>query len=586
MCSIIGYRGSSLAVQVIIAGLQRMEYRGYDSAGVATLFRNQIHVRKGVGRVKEVRNSLELDSMPGVIGIGHTRWATHGGVNDVNAHPHSSDSNQVAIVHNGIIENYLSLKHQLRESGFRFVSQTDSEVIANLLQEGYVQSGSVKEAMQRTVSRLSGSYAFIAMFDNGTIAAARNHEPLIVGVGQNEYYISSDVLGFVDYTDDAVFLGDEEIVVVDASGMHFLNFQGISLQPRLTKIAHDSLDAEKGEFSHFTIKEIFEQPLGILKASDDKKPEYELFLEYLRKSKNLFLTGSGTSYHASLVGSYILSKYAGRRAEPLIASEVQYSPHILDQDAVLLALSQSGESADVLNAVSIAKRQNAKVISIVNSMTSSLVRESLISLGLNCGPEIGVAATKSFTAQLALIYRLADTLSGGKIVADFPEISRNISKVLFESSKIQKISEEFRLATDIYVLGRGVHFPIALEGSLKIKEITYIHAEGLPGGELKHGPLALIHKGVYVIVINPHDSTYEDTLTGANEIKSRGGKIIGISDRPNDLYDQWIEIPPMRESLHPIVETVPLQLLAYYASLERNADPDYPRNLAKCVTVK
>ncbi|MDG7000059.1 MAG: glutamine--fructose-6-phosphate transaminase (isomerizing) [Nitrososphaerota archaeon] len=584
MCSIIGYRGQSLASQKIVQGLKKMEYRGYDSVGVATIFGKEIHIRKGVGRVDEVNQYAKLDSLPGNIGIGHTRWATHGGVTDANAHPHSSNSGKLAIVHNGIIENYIQLKEFLIEQGFHFKSQTDSEVIANLIQLHLERTGDEMKAVLSTVAELKGSYAFIIMFQNGTMVAARYHEPLILGISEKCSFVSSDVLGFVDDVEDAIFLRDGELAIIDSLRVQIFDFNGIPVQPGKTKLARELVESEKGDFAHFTLKEIFQQPSTILRV-DEKNPELDLFCEYISKAKHLYFIGSGTSYNAALVGSHLLHKYAGIRAEPLVASELPHLPHSFDKYSVVIALSQSGESADVLNAVRIAKRSGAKVISIVNVMTSSLVRESSLSIGLNCGPEIGVAATKSFTSQLSVLYKLAAKLSITTHLLDFNRLAEGISQILSDSASIREASKEIKFVSDVYVLGRGIHFPIAIEGALKIKEITYIHAEGISGGELKHGPLALMHDGVYAIVINPDDSTYADTLTGVNEIKARGARIIGISDVPNPLYDYWIKIPKVGDSLYPVAEVVPLQLLAYYTAIERNADPDYPRNLAKCVTV-
>ena len=396
MCSIIGYYGPDLAAKVIVGGLKKMEYRGYDSVGVSTLCNGHIETRKSVGKVAEVNDSLHLSAMHGRIGIGHTRWATHGGVTSSNAHPHCSNSNKISIVHNGIIENYQSIRQQLRGEGFTFKSQTDSEVIANLLQKNLELTGSIRQSMLRTVSRLKGSYAFIAVFENGTMAAARFHEPLIIGLGESAYYLTSDVLGFADHADDAIFLGDKEMIIINSSRMEIVNFDGVPIQPTLTKIAHELLSVQKGEFSHYTLKEIFEQPSAILRTSGTAWYDSEAMLDGLRDSREIYLTGSGTSYNAALIGSYLLSKYARKRAEPMIASDIQFLPHFLDQHAVLLAISQSGESADILNAARIAKENGAEVMSIVNSLTSSLFRESSFSIGLNCGPEIGVAATKSF----------------------------------------------------------------------------------------------------------------------------------------------------------------------------------------------
>jgi glucosamine--fructose-6-phosphate aminotransferase (isomerizing) len=586
MCSIIGYLGDEPAAPVLVKGLKRMEYRGYDSVGVATYSGNQISVRKGVGRVSEVNTKVKLDTLPGTVGIGHTRWATHGGVTDVNAHPHPSSSGNIAIVHNGIIENYAELKKELQEKGYAFKSETDSEVIANLLQYNFDQTKEIKKSMIQTVSRLKGNFAFVAVFENGTLTAARFHEPLIIGVGKDGYFVSSDVLGFVEYTDEVIYPDNREFLIINSSGIQMFDFDGNPVQHQITKVSKELADAYKGDYAHFTLKEISEQPLTIIKAGENTKLELDLLTEFVKHAKNLYVTGSGTSYNAALVAKHLLSKYAKIKIEALISSEVQFSPNYFDQQSILIALSQSGESADVLEAVNIAKKDGAKIISIVNIMTSSLVHTASISVGLNCGPEIGVAATKSFTSQLAILYKITNKLCGGCMELDFNKVSESIKIILSDHSKVKEIAKKLKDVSDIYVLGRGIHYPIASEASLKLKELTYVHAEGLPGGELKHGPLALMDSNVYVIIINPNDSTYTDTLSSAHEIKARGAKIIGISDKPNDVYDYWVEIPSINEALYPLIEIIPIQLLAYYAALEKDTDPDYPRNLAKSVTVK
>ena len=585
MCSIIGYLGENPAAPVLVKGLKRMEYRGYDSVGVATFSGNQILVRKGVGKVAEVNNAVKLDMLSGTVGIGHTRWATHGGVTETNAHPHPSSSGEVAIVHNGIIENYLELKKELQQKGYNFKSETDSEIIANLLQYNFDQTKDIKKSMMQTVSKLKGNYAFVTIFENGILTAARFHEPLIIGVGKNGYFISSDVLGFVEYTDEVIYPDNREFVMINSEGIQMFNYEGNPVQHQITKVSKELADAYKGDYAHFTLKEISEQPVTVLKAGDNTKLELDLVTEFVKHAKNLYITGSGTSYNAALVAKHLFSKYAKIKIEPIISSEVQFSPNFFDQQSILIALSQSGESADVLEAINIAKKEGAKIISIVNIMTSSLVHASSISVGLNCGPEIGVAATKSFTAQLVVLYKIAEKL-GGFIGLDLDMVSKHITKTLSDHSKIQNVAKKLKDVSDIYVLGRGVHYPIASEAALKLKELTYVHAEGIPGGELKHGPLALMDSNVYVIIINPNDSTYTDTLASAHEIKARGAKIIGISDKPSDVYDYWIEIPSVSEILFPLIEIVPIQLLAYYSALEKDTDPDYPRNLAKSVTVK
>ena len=586
MCSIIGYYGDDLAAPILVKSLKRMEYRGYDSVGVATKFDNKIEIKKGVGKVAEVNKAVQLEKLPGKIGIGHTRWATHGKVTEANAHPHSSKSGKIALVHNGVIENFNELKENLQKKGYSFKSETDSEVIANLLQQNYEETSDVKKSILKTVSQLKGHYAFVAMFENGELVAARFHEPLIIGVGKDGYFLSSDVLGFIEQTDIAIYIDNGNCVSLDSTGIKIFDFKGEPVKHDFTKVSKEFADVNKGDFAHFTLKEISEQPNTILEAGKKSKETIEQVADFIRHAKSLYITGSGTSYNAALVAKYLMSKYANIKSETILSSELPTLPNSIDPNSILIAISQSGESADVLEAVNIAKKSNAKILSMVNMMTSSLVRESSLVMGMNCGPEKGVAATKSFTSQLAIIYQITDKLCNGCIGIDFKKVSDCISKILSDHSKIQSIAKKLKDVSDIYILGRGIHYPIAFEAALKLKELTYIHAEGIPGGELKHGPLALMDSNVYVVIINPNDSTYNDTITSANEIKARGAKIIGISDKNSDVYDHWIEIPSINEALFPIIEIIPVQLLAYYSAIEKDTDPDYPRNLAKSVTVK
>ncbi len=586
MCSIIGYYGKDSAAPIMVKGLKRMEYRGYDSVGIATNSDHKIEVRKGVGKVSEVNDSESLDKLPGRIGIGHTRWATHGKVTALNAHPHSSTSGKIAIVHNGIIENFNELKKELQKDGFTFVSETDSEVIANLLQQNYNKTSNVKKSIINTVSKLKGHYAFVAMFENGVLAAARYHEPMIIGIGKDDYFLSSDVLGFIEKTDDAIYIDNGNFVILDSSGIQICDFEGTSIKHQITKVSKEFADAYKGDYAHFTLKEISEQPETILNAGKKTASAIEQTADFIMHAKTVYMTGSGTSYNAALVAKYLMSKYAKVKIEPIISSELPTLLDSIEPNSILIAISQSGESADVLEAVNIAKKSNAKILAIANHKNSALVHESSLFIGMNCGPEVGVAATKSFTSQLAILYKITDKLCKGCLDLDFKEVSNSISKILSNHSKIQSIAKELKDVSDIYVLGRGIHYPIASEAALKLKELTYIHAEGIPGGELKHGPLALMDSNVYVIIINPNDSTYTDTLTSAREIKARGAKIIGISDKNSDVYDHWIEIPSIKESMFPIIEIITIQLLAYYSAVEKDTDPDYPRNLAKSVTVK
>jgi len=584
MCSIIGYLGSDDAAPIIVHGLGRMEYRGYDSVGVATGSKSRITIKKGIGKVAEVNANLGLDQLHGSTGIGHTRWATHGKVTDKNAHPHLSNSGKIAIVHNGIIENFEELKSNLQNKGFDFQSETDTEIIANLIQLNFDETPDVKQAIIKTVAQLKGHYSFVVIFEDGTIAAARFHEPLIVGVGKNSYYLSSDVLGFIEKTDDAIYLDNEDFVILNDTGIHTFGFDGSSVKYQITKVSKEFADVYKGDYAHFTLKEISEQPDSISQAGNND--QIQQFVDGIKQAKNLYITGSGTSYNAAEIAKYLMSKFAKIKINTVIASELPFSPDDIEPDSTLVAISQSGESADVLEAVKIAKESNANVLSIVNHLNSSLSQESSLVIGLNCGPEIGVAATKSFTSQLAILYKITDKLCNGCINPDWENVSSIISQVLSNQSKIKEISKDLKDVTDIYVLGRGIHLPIAKEAALKLKELSYIHAEGIAGGELKHGPLALMDSNVYVIIINPDDSTYNDTLNSANEIKARGAKIIGISNKKSDVYDYWIEIPEIGESLYPIIEIIPIQLLAYFSALEKKTNPDYPRNLAKSVTVK
>jgi len=584
MCSIIGYFGHDEAAPALVRGLGRMEYRGYDSVGIVTGSNNKLTLKKGVGKVSEVNTNLGLDQLHGSIGIGHTRWATHGKVTAKNAHPHLSNSGEIAIVHNGIIENFEELKSDLQNKGYEFQSETDTEVIANLIQLNFNETSDIKQSIIKTVANLKGHYSFVVIFEDGTLAAARFHEPLILGVEKENYYLSSDVLGFIEKTDDAIYIDNEDFVIVNNQGIHIFDFDGTPVKYQITKVSKEFADVYKGDYAHFTLKEISEQPDTVLR--DENSEQIQQFVTNIKQSKNLYITGSGTSYNAAEIAKYLMSKFAKIKINTVISSEFPFSPDDIEQGSTLITISQSGESADVLEAVRIAKKSNTSILSIVNHLNSSLSQESSLVIGLNCGPEIGVAATKSFTSQLAILYKITDKLCNGCINPDWAKVSTVISQILSSHSKIQETAKNLKEISDIYVLGRGIHLSIAREAALKLKELSYIHAEGIAGGELKHGPLALMDSNVYVIIINPNDSTYNDTMNSANEIKARGAKIIGISDKENDIYDYWIEIPPIDEILYPIIEIVPIQLLAYYTALEKKTNPDYPRNLAKSVTVK
>jgi len=449
MCSIIGYYGNEIAAPIIVKGLKRMEYRGYDSVGVATESNNQIELKKGVGKVEEVNSKIQLDTLPGKVGIGHTRWATHGKVTDANAHPHSSNSGELAIVHNGIIENFEQLKKELEKDGYIFKSETDSEVIANLLQKNYEIAKNVKSAIIKTVSELKGHYAFVAMFENGQLAAARFHEPLIVGIGKNSYFLSSDVLGFIEQTDNAIYIENGNFVIIDKDKLQILDFNGESVKQQITKVSKEFADAYKGDYAHFTLKEISEQPDTIFKAGENTKDAIKNAANYIKNSKNIYITGSGTSYNAALIAKQVLAKYAKIKVDAIISSELPFSSDTIEPNSTLIAISQSGESADVLDAVNIAKKVNCKIISIVNSLTSSLARESNIVIGMNCGPEIGVAATKSFTSQMIIIYKITEELCNGKFEISYKEISKAISKMLENHAQIRYIAKEIKEISDM-----------------------------------------------------------------------------------------------------------------------------------------
>jgi glutamine---fructose-6-phosphate transaminase (isomerizing) len=587
VCSIIGYKGKQSAAPILVDSLKKMEYRGYDSVGVAMINEGGMLVRKGTGKVLEVNKNLNISAMSGMIGIGHTRWATHGGVTDSNAHPHSACSKDIAVVHNGIIENYKELKKELTEAGHVFTSETDSEVIAHLL-EVHLAKG-IKDALIATCKRLQGTYGFVAVFQDGTIAGVRYEEPLIIGVANDGYFISSDVLGFLQYTDKAIFLDNCDIAIIDSKKMEIFNFDGMPVARPITQVAWELGEIDKGKYAHYTLKEINDQRLTVAHAAQQDEAAMTKFCEILKNAGSVYITGSGTSYHSALIFKHMLARFAKIRAETVMSSEAHDGLASVDDGSVIIAISQSGETADVLESVKVAKKEGAKILGIVNVTTSSLARISDAFLSTNCGPEIGVAATKSFTGQLALAYAVTDRLAEGKLRAgEAAEFVAAIEKVISTSQPvIEKMAADMKDVNDIYLLGRSMHYPIALEGALKLKELSYVHAEGVAAGELKHGPLALMEKNVLVILLAPHDATYNDSISNAHEIKARGATVIGISDIKDDIYDHWIEIPHLdQEAFYPIVEVIPLQMLSYYLALVKNADPDYPRNLAKSVTVK
>ena len=588
MCGIIGCVGDEQVARILVQGLRRVEYRGYDSAGIATIEGGELRVRKGAGRLQEIEERLRLSDMGGSAGMGHTRWATHGGVTDQNAHPQTSCKERVAVVHNGIIENYLPLKKALRERGHVFRSETDTEVIAHLIEQEYSRSRSPVRATLAAARKLKGQYAIVVMFQDrpDVIVGARKDAPLVIGVGDGKMFIASDVLAFIEHTDRSVFLDNLEVTELSRSGYRIYNMSGREMERKPTQLAWELSDLSKLDYAHYTRKEIDEQPMTVRSASVQDALNLAEFAKAIKSAKSLFITAAGTSYHAGLLMKHRLNKEAKLRCEAVLAGEFGEHEHWLGKGTVVVVFSQSGETADVLEAVRLAKKKGARVLSIVNAAGSSLARESDAVLLLNCGPEVGVAATKSFTAQVMVANLLVNAVLGKKKANGLEALSNAVKLALAAEPTVQRIAAEYKDRPDFYFVARGYSYPVALEGALKLKELSYIHAEGMPASELKHGTLALIEKGTPVVVINPSGALHDDTLSNAEELKARGADLIGISDVEDEVYKHFIKIPKVESERMPVVEAIPLQLLAYHSAVAKRNDPDYPRNLAKSVTVK
>lgn len=592
MCGIIGYTSrSDKAASVIFQGLKRMEYRGYDSSGMATLNRGKILIRKGVGFLEDVNREEKLSSLPGVTGIGHTRWATHGGVTQTNTHPHHDCKDQIAVIHNGIIDNYQALRHSLIKRGHNFISETDTEVIPHML-EGEMDKGrSLKEAVLAVAPRLEGSYAFLAICvrEPGKIVGTRRGSPLVVGSAPGKAFAASDSLALAGQVDQLYMLGENEVVELTPNGATFYDHTGRQIEKKPVKPDTQWDDTDKGDFPFYMLKEIMEQPKTLQAASDQDSELFTSIALDMLRADQVIITACGSSRYAALVGRYLFSSVGRKFAEVVMASEFQYFAESLGRNTLVIAVSQSGETLDVVEGVTLARRAGAKIVSIINRPQSLLGELSHNVIYLNCGPEIGVAATKTFLNQVAVFYLLAFSM-----VHSFDMAADNIRKVCKQISRslewniktISDIAARYASKNDFYYIARGINFAIASEGALKLKEISYIHAEGMPAGELKHGTLSLIEKDTPVLVICPSDYTYQETLSNAMEAKARGAKIIAVSDEDNEIYDHWIRIPRVHELLYPLVAVVPLQLLAYQLALERGHNPDKPRNLAKSVTVK
>ena len=615
MCGIVGYIGHRDAYPIIIKGLQRLEYRGYDSAGIALYDGNEINLSKTKGKVEDLKNKAKSTiSLEGKLGIGHTRWATHGVPNDINSHPHYSNSGDLVIIHNGIIENYDAIKKELTKRGYTFSSETDTEVLVNLIEEVKRKEGvKLGKAVQIALNEVVGAYA-IAVFDKqkpDEIVVAKLGSPLAIGVGENEFFIASDASPFIEFTNNAIYLEDEEMAVIRLGKeikLRKIKNDAIAY-PSIQELALNLEEIEKGGFDHFMLKEIYEQPRAILdtyrgrllaKEGIIKMAGIDDNLEKFLNANRIIIVACGTSWHAGLVAEYIFEDLARIPVEVEYASEFRYrNPVITDKD-VLIAISQSGETADTLAAIKLAKEKGAFVFGVCNVVGSSIARETDAGAYTHAGPEIGVASTKAFTTQITVLTLLALKLAKEKGIfnntrfhehlTELENIPSKVEKALLSNPLVEIIANVYKDSTNCLYLGRGYNFPVALEGALKLKEISYIHAEGYPAAEMKHGPIALIDEHMPVVVIATNKGHYEKVVSNIQEIKSRKGKIIAVVTEGDEqvrlLADHVIEIPETLESLTPLLTTIPLQLLSYHIAVMRGCNVDQPRNLAKSVTVE
>ncbi|MEQ1756800.1 MAG: glutamine--fructose-6-phosphate transaminase (isomerizing) [Vicinamibacterales bacterium] len=614
MCGIIGYIGSKPVVPVLIEGLRRMEYRGYDSAGVALVSPEGIALRRSAGKLINLENAILSDPVDGVYGVGHTRWATHGRPTEENAHPHRDCTGRIVVVHNGIIENYLELKAELTAQGHEFKTETDTEIVAHLV-EREMRTDGLEMAVRRALALMRGMFAIVlvSVEDPEKIVAARNGPPIVVGLGKDEFFVASDIPAILAHTRDVVFLGDEEMAVITRSGVEFTDFKGRVVSKVSQRVLWDPIAAEKGGHKHFMLKEIFEQPTAardtvLGRVSLDRG---RIFLEDLNIDDATFaslqkvtLIACGTSWHSALVGKYLIEALAKVPVEVDYGSEYRYRNPIVGSKELTIIITQSGETADTLAALREARGKGAASIAICNVVGSMATREADGTVYTHAGPEIGVASTKAFTSQLVALQLLAlhmaqvrGTLSPAQIrehIAALLALPQVIEQAIKASAPMEKVAERFYNRTDFLFLGRGINYPIALEGALKLKEISYIHAEGYPAGEMKHGPIALIDEKMPVVAIAPNDHVFEKMVGNVQEAKARGGSVIAItSDGDNrmsgvldDKLDFNLPMPTTSALLTPIVMTIPLQLLAYHIAVRRGCDVDQPRNLAKSVTVE
>jgi glutamine---fructose-6-phosphate transaminase (isomerizing) len=614
MCGIIGYIGSKPVVPVLIEGLRRMEYRGYDSAGVAVVSPEGISLRRSAGKLANLESAIKSEPVDGLYGVGHTRWATHGRPTEENAHPHRDCTGRIVVVHNGIIENYLELKRELQQQGHAFTTETDTEIVAHLVEREMQQDG-LENAVRRALTHMRGMFAIVlvSVDDPEKIVAARNGPPIVVGLGDNEFFVASDIPAILSHTRDVVFLADEEMAIITRSGVEFTDYAGRAVSKTTQRVLWDPIAAEKGGHKHFMLKEIFEQPAA---ARDTILGRVSLerghiFLEDLHISEATFrslekvtIIACGTSWHAGLVGKYLIEALAQVPVEVDYGSEYRYRDPIISPNTLSIVITQSGETADTLAALRESKRKGAASIAVCNVVGSMATREADGTVYTHAGPEIGVASTKAFTSQLVALHLLALYMGQVRNTLDASAIRRHIEELLLlpniieravkASTLMEKVAERFYNRTDFLFLGRGINYPIALEGALKLKEISYIHAEGYPAGEMKHGPIALIDESMPVVAIAPNDHVFEKMVGNVQEAKARGGSVIAItSDNDSRMAavldphkDVMVPMPTTTAMLTPIVMTIPLQLLAYHIAVRRGCDVDQPRNLAKSVTVE
>lgn len=612
MCGIVAYIGNKPAFPILINGLKRLEYRGYDSAGVALYENNGLNVLKKEGKVAALEAFAADKASDSTLGIAHTRWATHGAPNDANAHPHLSADGSLAIIHNGIIENYHSIKAELHDKGYAFESDTDTEVLVTFIQDiRDTHNLSFEDAVITSLSKVIGAYAIVVINQDNQdqMIAARKGSPMVIGLGDGEYFIASDASPIVEFTKDVIYLNDEEIAIIRRDGYRITNTSNVPLIPSIQKLDIQLEALEKGGYEHFMLKEIFGQPESIADCMRGRLNARERKLtlggirEYANKLVNaekITILGCGTSWHAGLVAEYILEDICRIPVEVEYASEFRYRNPVIKEGDIIIAISQSGETADTLAAIELAKSKGAIVFGVVNAVGSSIARATHEGAYLHAGPEIGVASTKAFTAQLTVLTMIAlkvGYLKGtitdsqyGDLLYELERIPEKVAQALGTDKRIQKISEKFKDAPNFLYLGRGYNFPVALEGALKLKEISYIHAEGYPAAEMKHGPIALIDENMPVVFIATRDSSYEKIISNIQEVKSRKGKVIAIVSQHDEeierMADFTIEVPSSHEALMPLISVIPLQLLSYHIAIMRGCNVDQPRNLAKSVTVE